>query len=141
MSDRPQESILAAIQETAQTWCAQTLLNSAYEATRRQLIYKRLESLERVLHRLETEERWARLRVLIVSRKTLFDAIDPATGTTTSQPPLLTKIRDKYQFAINQLIVIGISTNDMYGTLLSRMGCDKTCDPDDLLSALIEQLS
>jgi hypothetical protein len=133
---REPESILAAVPATVETWDAEALLQQLSDHSKRRLLYKRVDNLSSAFDRMTLEERWERLRILIVSRGTLFEAIDPENGTTTSQPKIMETIKAHYSNALKKLLVIGISQNDMYATLLSRMGCDVTCDPDNIVETI-----
>jgi len=133
-------SILAALESGSEQWDARELADQILTETTARTLYKRVDSIQQAKHRIETEERWENLRFLIVSHGSVMNAYDPESGTMSSVSLLLKELKERYAFKRYELIIIGVSTNDMFGKALMRSGCDVTCASTALKELILELL-
>ncbi len=133
-------TIIASLEEGSEQWDAVQLGLRIKEQTSVGMLYKRYNELNTAINKIDTEERWSDLRFLIISHASVLQAIDPEAGTMSAVSAELQRVKDKFAFKRYELVIIGVSTNDMFGQSLMRSGCDTTCSGEALPELILELL-
>ena len=130
--------ILAVLPKGKVLQGAQEIVTGLTAKTGFEFHFKRVSTVLRATDLITQESRWKKLRFIVIDLGAAHDSFTPGQSQGGASPAIL-KLKTLISYD-HPPYIIGVSTNGMFSRHLATLGCDLTCDPDNLLQLMISKL-